>query len=110
MDRFYEIFISSSDEIKDKFKNTDMEAQKIMLLKSLSYMKMANSDSELLYKTAVRHSKNDLDIQPSLYSVWLNCLIEAVKLTDPNFDTKLEDYWRITMQSGIDYMADRYEH
>lgn len=87
-----------------------MEAQKIMLLKSLSYMKMANSDSELLYKTAVRHSKNDLDIQPSLYSVWLNCLIEAVKLTDPNFDTKLEDYWRITMQSGIDYMADRYEH
>ena len=38
LDQFYEIFLSSSDEVYQMFKNTEMETQKAMLMASLVYM------------------------------------------------------------------------
>ena len=37
LDFFYEVLMSSSPEVKDKFKNTDMKIQKSMLKTSLVY-------------------------------------------------------------------------
>ena len=73
LDRFYVSFISSSEEIKEKFKNSDMKKQKKMLLKSLAYMTHADRDTNTISTTAIRHDKKHLNIQPLFYTLWLRC-------------------------------------
>lgn len=108
LDRFYEFFISSSDEIKGKFKSTDMEKQKEMLLASLAYIMYADKNPDPLYKIAQSHSKKNLNIKPELYINWMDSMIEAVKTTDPEFNEEVEAAWRDTLKPGIDFMTKNY--
>ncbi len=109
LDKFYEIFLSSSDEVYQMFKNTEMETQKAMLMTSLVYMSNAHNDTlGLLSKIANRHNKNNLKIKPHLYKLWLDSLVMAANSIDPLFDVNTEKLWRETLQSGIDFMVSRY--
>ena len=101
---FYHAFLNSSEEVRDKFKNTDMKTQKRMLRKSLAFMISANTNPDAISATAIRHNKNHLDIKPHLYTLWMDSMIEAVKKTDPRFRPITEDAWRVVLQPGIDYM------
>lgn len=110
LDKFYEIFLSSSDEVYQMFKNTEMETQKAMLMTSLVYMSHANNDSPgLLLNIAEKHNKNNLNIKPHLYKLWLDSLIAAANSIDPLFDENTEKLWRETLQPGIDFMISRYD-
>lgn len=109
LERFYEVFISSSDEVREKFKNTDMESQKGVLRISLSYMMLAHQTPNVLDKLAVRHNMHNIDIKPHLYSIWLDSMVHAVKLTDLEFDDGVEQAWREMMQPGIDYIISKYD-
>ena len=110
LDEFYEIFLSSSDEVSAMFKDTDMGTQKAMLMTSLVYMSRAHNDSPgLLSSIAEKHNKNNLNIKPYLYTLWLDSLIVAARSIDPLFDIKTEGLWRETLQPGIDYMISRYD-
>ena len=110
LDKFYEIFLSSSDEVYRKFKDTEMETQKAMLMTSLVYMSHAHKDTPgLLSKIAERHNKNNLNINPYLYSLWLDSLVSAAKSIDPLFDVDTEKMWRETLQPSIDFMISRYD-
>jgi len=109
IDQFYDLFLASSDEVKEIFKNTDMDTQKAVLVTSMAYMTSAyDNETDCLSAIADRHSKNDLNIKPHLYPLWLDSLIEAAKLVDPFFDMKTEKMWRETMQDGIDFMVSKY--
>lgn len=108
LDRFYDIFISSNDEVAQKFQNTDMGNQKGVLKISLSYMMMAHQTPRVLDKMAVRHNAQNLNIEPHLYSLWLDCMVEAVKRTDAKFSDSVEHAWRQMMQPGIDYIISKY--
>ena len=110
LDQFYEIFLASSDEISPMFKDTDMGTQKAMLMTSLVYMSDAHKDTPcLLSKIAEKHNKNNLNIKPYFYALWLDSLIAAAKSIDPLFDVKTEVLWRETLQPGIDFMISKYE-
>ena len=110
LDEFYEIFLSSSDEVSAMFEDTDMGTQKAMLMTSLVYMSRAHNDSPgLLSSIAEKHNKNHLNIKPYLYMLWLDSLIAAARSIDPLFDKKTEGLWRETLQPGIDYMISRYD-
>ena len=110
LDEFYEIFLSSSDEVSAMFKDTDMGTQKAMLMTSLVYMSRAHNDSPgLLSSIAEKHNKNNLDIKPYFYTLWLDSLIAAARSIDPLFDINTEGLWRETLQPGIDYMISRYD-
>ena len=85
-----------------------MKSQKEVLLYSLSYMLIAYKNPEVLHKTAVHHSIDNLDIGPSLYSFWLESMVEAVRLTDVGYDSDTEIAWRVVMQPGVDYMIRNY--
>jgi hemoglobin-like flavoprotein len=81
LDRFYELFISSSPEVAAKFANTDLRVQKASLKVSL-YMIMASIQRKPegtvhLERIAARHSRAGLDIGPHLYDQWLDCLIRG---------------------------------
>ena len=109
LDKFYEIFLSSSDEVCQMFKNTEMETQKVMLMTSLVYMSRAHKDTPgLLSKIAEKHDTNNLDIKPHLYNQWLDSLAMAANSIDPLFDVDTEKLWRETLQPGIDFMMSRY--
>lgn len=106
VDTFYDIFLSTSSEIADKFAHTDFRIQKLMLRESLLTMLcfnmgMAGTKDELL-RLAKRHE--ELDIKPDHYTIWLDSLCEAVSRHDPKYSPEVEALWRDAMQKGIDFM------
>ena len=111
---FYEAFVGSSEEVREKFKNTDMKRQVRMLENSLYVLAVAvqggvNSPARSdLPRIAERHSRRDLDIRPELYDLWLASLLETAKRYDPEFTPEIEAAWRDTLAAGIDYMRSHY--
>ena len=55
-----------------------------------------------------RHSREDLDIRPGLYDLWLAALLQAVAGCDPEHTPQIEVAWRDTLSAGIEYMRSRY--
>ncbi len=110
-DRFYELFIASSEEVREKFANTDMERQRRMLKQSLVYLINyygSNNVDEFLLRIARRHSHADLDIRPGLYDLWLEKLLETVAEFDRHFDDDVARGWRLVLGPGIAYMRSMY--
>jgi hemoglobin-like flavoprotein len=111
--RFYDIFVNSSDEVKAKFENTDMEKQVKMLTSSFYSTKLATSEStviqENLKKLATIHSNKERDIRPELYDLWLDALIQTVREFDSKFSYAVETVWREKMTPGIEFMKSHYD-
>ena len=109
---FYECFMSRSDEIAAKFAHTDMRRQKEMLHQSLRHMvdfSVQRQASEELRKISGRHSQSQIDVNPALYDLWLDCLIETVQLFDLHFTEEIELAWRVVLAPGIAYMKFKYD-
>jgi hemoglobin-like flavoprotein len=112
LDRFYELFVTSSAEVAAKFANTDFRVQKAALKVSL-YMIMSTIEQKPegtvhLERIAARHSRSDLDIGPHLYDLWLDCLIQAARESDPLFGDETEQAWRKVMRVGIEFLKSKY--
>ena len=112
LDRFYELFVASSEEVAQKFKHTDFQKQKRALRISL-YMMMQATEGKAegdthLKQIATLHSRSQLDIRPELYEIWLDCLIRAVKEFDRSCDGETERAWRNMMRAGIEFMKSKY--
>jgi hemoglobin-like flavoprotein len=112
LDAFYDVFMSKSEEIAARFAETNMQRQKEMLYRSLHYMvdfSVQRRASEDLRKIAERHSASQIDIEPRLYDIWLDSLIETVKMFDPLFTEEIELAWRVVLAPGIVYMKFKYD-
>ncbi len=113
--RFYELFLNSSPEIKEKFRDTDFERQRRVLRDSFLVMEMVSESSPdspawaSLRKLAVAHDRQHRDIRPELYDIWLESLSEAVSEIDPDYSSEIEKAWRKTMQTGINQMQAAYD-
>jgi hemoglobin-like flavoprotein len=113
LDRFYNLFMTSSEDIRKKFEGTDFDRQKKMLQDSLFLMMVsAGATSGVsrreLSKLGDRHSRNQRDIKPEWYDVWLECLMKAVAENDPEFVPAIETAWRESLKSGIDFLKSKY--
>lgn len=114
MDDFYARFVDSSQEIREKFKDTDMKRQAQVVADSLYVVANAVQGGEgslarrELPRIAARHSRSDRDIQPALYDLWIGCLVETARAHDPRFDPEVERAWREVLAFGADYMRERY--
>lgn len=114
MEAFYARFVGSSEEIREKFKDTDMEHQARVVADSLYVVANAVQGEEnslargALPALAERHSRKDLGIRPELYDVWIECLVATAKDHDTQFDALVESAWRETLAFGADYMRQRY--
>jgi len=111
-DTFYERFLAKSEEVAEKFRQTDFTRQKLMLRESLISMLLFNlgtgSARAELEQLAERHSRRDVDIAPHLYDLWLDALCETVERHDPDFKPELAQEWRAAMRAGIDLLISRY--
>ena len=110
---FYKKFVLSNSEVREKFSNTNMAQQKMMLHASLYMIMLAkqgnDAASAYLDRIALRHSKSELDIRPELYDLWLETLIETVSEIDTLFDKHVENAWLDVMRYGVEYMKSKYD-
>jgi hypothetical protein len=69
--------------VREKFKHTEFAKQTRILSDSLYIMAVAAESGpdgvewRELDRLAARHSHGDLDVRPTLYDTWLDCLLEA---------------------------------
>ena len=111
---FYGTFMASSEEIREKFRNTDFRKQTEVLSDSLWAMAVAAQGEpgspalRDLPRLAEKHSRRDLDIRPGLYDGWLDCLVETARRHDPMFSPELDAAWRSTLAVGIELLRSKY--
>ncbi len=111
-ERFYERFIQADPRVAQHFANTEMERQRKMLEKSfykLIVFYATRCSDEYLEQVAVQHSKMALNIEPDLFDLWLDTLIETVREYDPDYRSEIELAWRLVLGSGITYMKFKYD-
>ncbi|UXX80544.1 globin [Reichenbachiella carrageenanivorans] len=111
-DDFYQIFFASSPAIQERFKNTDMEAQKALLRHGLSHLikfAVGSHAAELkVNRLAESHDRTHMDIPAWMYEKWIESLIKAISIHDKKINDRLIDQWNQTMQVGINYMIAKY--
>ena len=109
---FYERFVSSSEEVKRKFRNTDFKQQNQMLVRSLRLVAAATSGEQEglqeLRERAETHDRNHLAIKPELYELWRECVIDTACEYDPQWNDEVEDAWQNILTFSIDYMTRRF--
>jgi hemoglobin-like flavoprotein len=114
MDDFYDSFVGSSAEVREKFRNTDMNRQAQVLADTLYVVANAVQNEEgsparrELPRIAARHSRTGLDIRPGLYDLWISCLLDTARSHDPQFDPAVEHAWREVLTFGANYMRHHY--
>jgi hypothetical protein len=104
-DRFYEIFMAKSDEIRSLFSGTDMVRQASMLRRSLYEMVafyVTGTLSERMHDLARLHRR--LAFNPVLWDYWLDSLVETAAEYDADFDEITGYAWRLAMVPGITYL------
>ena len=110
--RFYEIFLTSSEEVAAKFRDTDLDRQQVMLRTSLDMIVAAAGGNpegvEHLNHIAKVHDRHHRDVRPELYDLWLDCLMKTVREFDPRFNQVVETAWRKHLEYGIATMKERY--
>ena len=110
---FYHKFVIANAEIREKFSNTNMENQKMMLHASIYMVMLATQKNQAatayLDKVAKRHSKTDLNIRPELYDIWLDTLLDTVSIIDPQYKDETELAWKRVMTYGAEYMKSKYD-
>jgi len=117
--QFYHRLMASSEEVRQKFENTDLDRQARVLEGSLYILTVAAQSSQSgeevspawreMTRLAVMHDRDHLDIRPGLYDLWLHCLLDAARSNDPEFTPELEEAWRRTLQIGIGYLRQHHE-
>ena len=106
--RFYELFLNSSPNIQDKFKNTDFRKQTQMVKKSLYRLTMASTRSKEslaeLERIRQTHSPDHLNIEPYMYDLWLDSLLQTVKEYDKAWTPEVETSWRKMFEPYIEIL------
>ncbi len=109
---FYDIFLSKSDEVKEKFKNTDFAKQKKLLRATVKIMATRSNDDKkklrVLNDIGRTHNRHGYNIEPELYKLWLESLCETIAIHDPEFSKDLEKKWRTFIKFSIDKIINDY--
>jgi truncated hemoglobin YjbI len=107
LDRFYELFTGSSEEIAELFRNTDFERQKRVLRDSLYVMLVAAGTTRGPAHDEVRRLAKvhrELGVTRDMFTQWLDALVEAAREHDTHFTDELEKDWRASMKGAIEIM------
>lgn len=110
--RFYEHFLSASDEVAGRFSGTDMSRQKTMLHDSLLSLVDFNRSrrlTEQMARLSRVHSRSGQDIPAHLYTLWLDALLATVREFDPEFSDTVDVAWRLSLAPGIAYLQFGYD-
>ena len=105
--RFYEVFSASSDEVAHKFADTDIDKQVRVLQKAMFHLisfYLVKNTNHFMEDIALSHDQDHLDINPELYDLWLDALLQTVAEMDVQAREGTELAWKIVMMPGILYL------
>ncbi len=109
---FYRRFLATSDEIREKFQDTNFEQQNRMLLRSLKLSAGATfGEPESLRELRDRaetHDRHHLNIRPGLYQLWLKAVIATAREYDVEWDAAIESAWNTILGHVINHMIRYY--
>lgn len=102
-DDFYTHFLASSSEVRNKFTDTDMPAQKHLLRAGILNLVLyaRGLPPTKLKALGESHSSRGLDIQPHLYDYWVRALLDTIRMHDREIDTRGLDAWIRVLDKGI---------
>lgn len=109
---FYRNFLAACPEAVPHFAGTNFDQQTKLLRHAIGMLLIfphqPNKEPNLLSRVAERHSRENLDIDPSLYRPFVDALIQTVKEFDGSCTPTVEAAWRETVAPGIAYMASKH--
>lgn len=103
---FYLTFMSSSPLAAERFADTDMDHQAVLLDYAIRTLILFFHEPlavtlETIKALGKSHGSEHLNIPPQLYSHWLAALLATVKQHDPKFNRKLALAWTQVVSHGI---------
>ncbi len=109
-DDFYASFLASSPAIQAKFVKTDMAAQKHLLRAGILNLVMfaRGMPDTKLRALGKSHSREQLDIRPELYDLWLAALLKTIAQHDSKLEQQDIQAWRAVLNKGIDVIKSDY--
>lgn len=109
---FYRNFLAACPEAAPRFANTDFDQQTKLLRHAIGLLLIFSTkppkEPTLLARLAERHSRRDLDIDPSFYRPFIESLIATVKRYDGECTPAIEAAWRETVAPGVQYMKSKH--
>ncbi|TBU82765.1 globin [Pseudomonas daroniae] len=109
-DDFYRYFLDSSPAIREKFVNTDMPAQKLLLRQGILNLVMhaRGMPDTKLRALGCTHARTAMDIRPELYDLWLESLLATIAHHDPQYDPQTRHAWLDVLRQGIAVIKAQY--
>lgn len=109
-DDFYRHFLASSPQIRDKFANTDMPAQRLLLRQGILNLVMhaRGLPDTKLRALGVSHSRGAMNIEPHLYDLWVDALLRTIGEHDAQSDAPTLQAWREVLNKGIAVIKAHY--
>ena len=112
MPAFYERFLGASEEIRKKFRSTDLQRQHQMLARSLELCAAATMGEPAalaeIRERATTHDRDHLNIEPHFYDIWLETLIATACEFDREWNDTVEQAWRRILGYVIQRMIRQY--
>ncbi|MCP5214280.1 MAG: hypothetical protein H6995_04640 [Pseudomonadales bacterium] len=112
IDRFYTRFFATADEVKMMFIHTNINLQKVKLLKSLEMIVLAIEGIpeavHQLNERAISHDRHHLNVKPELYDYWLESLLKTVVECDNEYTKEVELAWREVVGFIVKHMVSKY--
>lgn len=108
---FYKRFLAQSPSVRNKFRNTDMQAQAEKLGRTLRILASAVAgDPDALRHLAERaesHSRYRLNITPDMYELWTAAILATAREHDYAWTDEVEAAWTHTLKIVVDFMIAR---
>ena len=109
---FYNTFLNSSPDIAPHFAATDFERQRTLLRDSVYTMVSQHVTEpemrELLERLGEAHNRDNRNVLPSFYELWLDSVCETAKALDPEWSEDLDRQWRARLRPGMQIIMAAY--
>jgi hemoglobin-like flavoprotein len=109
---FYRNFLAACPEAVPRFAGTDFDQQTKLLQHAIGLLlifpNQPRKEPTLLSRVAERHSRRDLNVDPTLYPSFVDSLIDTVKQFDRECTPAVEAAWRETVAPGVEYMKSKH--
>lgn len=108
---FYQTFFEACPAAQPMFGKTDFPRQHQLLQHAigllLSFHGHQQREPNLLTRVALRHGREELQIDPAHYVPFIEALIGTVRRFDPEFSADTEQAWRTATADGVAYMKSK---
>ncbi len=110
---FYVRLVAASEKIRNKFESVDMTEQASFLSHAIVMSFLFIDTNQQVAKKCLddvrkTHAQGNLNIEPELYDIWLECLLETVALCDPHVNDELLSDWHDVMSVAINHIREGY--